>query len=127
MENEPLPLRVVVADDHPDAAESLAMLMQLMSDEALEPVVALDGGQAVAAAQRIAAQVAILDIDMPVLDGVQAARQIRHLLGPAVRLIAVSGSAQALQRAAAATVFDHAMGKPVDVQQLLRLIEPRAA
>ena len=67
--------RIVVADDNHDAADSLAQLLDLMGYDA---VAVYDGEQAVQACHELHPDLAILDVQMPVLDGCSAARQIRE-------------------------------------------------
>ena len=110
-------LRLVVADDNRDAAQSLAELLQL---EGHEVHVVHDGLAAVQAAQTLQPDVMLLDIGMPRLDGLQAAARIRaDAPGRGPLLVAISGWGQQadVQRAAAAG-FDHHLTKPVRVEEL---------
>jgi signal transduction histidine kinase len=113
--------RVLVADDNIDAAESLAVVLQLMGHEVH---VVFDGQQAVEAAQRLRPQVVLLDIGMPRVDGIAAARRIRALpQGDAITLVAVTGWGQDGDRSASgAAGFDHHLVKPIDIGQLLQVI-----
>ncbi|MBW8778867.1 MAG: response regulator [Burkholderiales bacterium] len=65
---------IVVADDNHDAADSLAQLLGLMGYDA---VAVYDGEQAVRACHDLHPDLAILDVQMPLLDGCAAARRIR--------------------------------------------------
>lgn len=69
------PLRVIIADDHPVYRDGLASLLASIED--LEIVgLAADGRQAVELAAALAPDVVVMDLRMPVLDGVEATRQI---------------------------------------------------
>ena len=69
------PIRILVCDDQPLIRSSLALI--LGTDEALEVVgTAADGQEAVAAALDLDPDVVLMDIQMPVLDGVAATAQI---------------------------------------------------
>ena len=68
---------VVVADDNRDAADTLVELIHEMGYEA---VAAYSGREAIDACAALQPELAILDIQMPMLDGCAAARLIR--LGP---------------------------------------------
>ena len=66
---------VFVADDHAILRDGLATLLAAQSD--MEVVgTAGNGREAVAGVLRLAPRVAIIDISMPELDGIEAARQI---------------------------------------------------
>jgi CheY-like chemotaxis protein len=65
---------LLVADDHPDAVELLSIFFQLAG---YTVITAQDGIEAVAAVQKHAPDVVLMDLWMPRLDGVAATRQIR--------------------------------------------------
>src|SRR5206468_839321 len=108
------PRRVLVVDDNRDAAESLAVLLGRMG---LEVRVA-DGG--LAALEALAAfdpEVIFLDIGMPVMDGYEVVRRIRHEPGGGDRLvIALTGWGQEDDRRKSREAgFDYHLTKPVDL------------
>jgi DNA-binding NarL/FixJ family response regulator len=68
-------IRVVVADDQELVRTGFAMILDAQPD--IEVVAeAADGAQAVAAVERTGADIALLDVRMPVMDGLEAARRI---------------------------------------------------
>jgi DNA-binding NarL/FixJ family response regulator len=70
------PLRVLIADDHRLMREGTAAL--LASDERVEVVgLAADGGEAIALAERRRPDVALLDLNMPGVGGIEACAAIR--------------------------------------------------
>jgi len=70
-------IRVLVADDHPLFREGLCRLFQ--DEEGLECIaMAEDGEEAVKLTQELRPDVAILDVNMPKLTGIDAARQIKQ-------------------------------------------------
>ncbi len=116
------PQRILVADDNEDAATSLAMFLEMSGHETR---VVTDGAQAVAAAGEFRPHVAILDIAMPALDGLGAARALRaSALGGRMLLIALSGFGQDAdkQRSADAGIDEHLV-KPVDLGLVERLVQ----
>jgi CheY-like chemotaxis protein len=114
-------LRVLVADDNVDAAESLSILLQLAGHEVR---VAYDGEQAVHVAGAFRPDLAFLDIGMPRMDGYQAARALRALPGMGkLRLVALTGwgAAQDRERSRAAG-FDYHLLKPAFPEQVQAIL-----
>jgi two-component system nitrate/nitrite response regulator NarL len=71
-----MPIRVLIADDHRLFAEALEAI--LSGDERITVVGhAGDGGEAVKLAHELKPDVVLMDINMPVMDGIEAARLIR--------------------------------------------------
>jgi len=67
--------RVLVADDHPIFRDGLAML--LTSVDGIDVVgTAADGAEAVASALRLRPDVVVMDVQMPLLNGVEATRKL---------------------------------------------------
>lgn len=114
-------LRVLVADDNRDAAESLAILLQI---EGHDVHVVHDGRAAMDAFAPLQPEVAILDIGMPGLNGYEIARRVRQgPLGRAITLIAVTGWGQDADKARALDAgFNHHFTKPVDPERLTDLL-----
>jgi DNA-binding response OmpR family regulator len=88
-----------------------------------------DGRAAVAQAELFQADVVLLDIGLPLLDGYQAARAIReHPWGKGMTLIAVTGWGQEHDRRLSREAgFDAHLVKPVDTAELLRLLMAHAS
>ena len=118
--------RVLIADDNRDAAESLALLLQM---EGHEVTVAHDGQEALAAFEKEPPDVALLDIGMPGLNGYEIARMIRRSpLGRSVMLIAVTGWGQENDKAQALRAgFNHHFTKPVEPDAIAALLAAPAA
>ena len=116
--------RVLIAEDIPDAAEMLRMMLDVMGHEVK---VATDGKQAVNLAKQFNPHVALLDIGMPRMDGYEAARQIRRALGSSILLVALTGWGQEEdQRRAKEAGFDLHLTKPAEPNVLEALIASRA-
>jgi CheY-like chemotaxis protein len=110
-------LKILVADDNRDAADTLAMLLEISGHEIR---VAYDGQSALSLARIFQPQVAVLDIGMPIMDGYEVARLMRAepWAGSLVLVAATGwGDAEARTRAAAAG-FDKHLTKPVRPKEL---------
>jgi CheY-like chemotaxis protein len=120
--------RILVVDDNADAADSLAMLLQVRGDEVR---IAYDGQEALEAEAGFVPEVVLLDIGMPKLSGYDVARRIRDRRGTAVLIVAITGWGQEEDRQRARDAgFNYHFTKPVDFEMLLDLIDretPRPA
>ena len=105
-------LRVLVADDNRDAADSLQRILVLYGHDVR---VAYDGRSAIELGESFAPQVAVLDIGMPGANGYEVARTLRARLGARIVLVALTGWGQdADRRRAMDAGFDRHLTKPVD-------------
>jgi len=105
----------VVADDHDDNRQTIACLLEMLGYEVRT---GCDGVEAVELADRSQPQLVILDIGMPRMDGLEAARAIRARSGELPCIVALSGYAHMWEEALNAG-FDLFFTKPLDLQELL--------
>ena len=121
--------RVLVVDDHPDTAEVLSVLFQMLGHEAR---CALRGKDALQIAREIDPDLVLLDIGLPDINGYEVIRALRDdTRRPARFIAAVTGHClpKDVSRAAQAG-FDQHIVKPVDlgkVRQVLRCAESHFA
>ncbi len=120
------PLRVLIVDDHRDAAETLS---RLLVRRGCVVRLAHDGVQGLEAAGEFHPEVLLLDLGLPGLDGYELCRTLRaqaELAG--ARFVAISGYAQKSDvERALASGFDLHFAKPVDFPALLEVLLPKAA
>lgn len=116
-----VPRQVLVVDDSEDAAEMLGMLLRLDGHTVR---LAHSGHAGIEAATTFAPEVALVDIEMPDMDGFEVARRLRQDPGLAsMILVALTGYSQEEDvRRSRAAGFDHHLVKPVDMDLLRRLL-----
>ena len=114
-------LRILVADDNRDAAESLAALLRMIGHEVR---IAHDGVEAVGPASEYRPDAVVLDIGMPKISGYDVARKLRaEPIGKDMTIIALSGWGQAEdKRRSHEAGIDHHLVKPLEPATLLRLL-----
>jgi signal transduction histidine kinase/ActR/RegA family two-component response regulator len=118
--------RILVVDDHHDAGDSLATLLRLLGHQVR---VAYDGAGGLEAARVFRPQVALLDIGMPGMDGIELGKRLRqepefeNLL-----MIALTGYGRDEDRQRSSDAgFNAHLVKPVDVATLNGLLAQHAA
>jgi PAS domain S-box-containing protein len=116
--------RVLVVDDNTDAAESLALLLNILGYEARA---AHDGSAALEEARRFRPEAVLLDIGMPGMDGYELARRMRRLPDMSgALLVAMTGWGQDDDRRRSREAgIDYHLVKPVDVAALQPLLAER--
>lgn len=121
----PQGLSILMADDAAANRELVTAILTGMG-VALETVT--DGAQAVEAARSGDYDLILMDVHMPVMDGLDATRAIRGFDGAASRIpiIALTANVQPeqVQRCREAGMDDH-VGKPIQIAELLRVIAAR--
>ena len=108
--------RILVVDDHQDAARTLARLLERRGAAV---AVVHDGLSALHETSAFRPDAVLLDLGLPGCDGYEVARRIRAGGDSAVKLIAVSGYGTDQDRAQSKAVgFNSHLVKPVDFEQL---------
>jgi two-component system response regulator YesN len=114
--------KVLIVDDDREARETLAALLHIELPDR-ETLLAANGEIGVELTLVHLPMAVVLDVEMPVCDGLQAADRIRAVLGrSAPLLIGVSGNVYKLQHGLDEGLFDHALTKPVLISELLDLL-----
>lgn len=114
--------KVLVIDDSADAAESLALALDILGYDVRT---AYDGAAGMAAAQAFMPRVILLDIGLPHMNGYDVARLLRSQpCGQHAILVAVTGWGQEKDRQMASDAgFDLHLTKPVDFYELDALLQ----
>jgi len=121
------PLRILIVDD---VAVNRELVSAMLSPFDLHLTMAVSGAEAVAAANRDAFDLILMDVQMPGMDGLAATQAIRTGGGPnaAAPILALSANVmrQQVQSYRAAGMNDH-IAKPIDPAELLGKIDRWAA
>jgi DNA-binding NarL/FixJ family response regulator len=113
--------RVLVVDDAANLRELLTLLLDTEDD--FEVIgTASDGEQAVAVAESLLPDIVLLDLAMPIMDGMQALPRIRRLLPDSIILIFSGFEQAALIDEAIAAGADAYLEKGASVTQLVDLL-----
>ena len=112
--------RILVLDDNRDAADTLAMMLELLGHDVRR---LYDPTEAGATVQAFDPELVFLDIGMPTLNGYELARQLRALpRGDQRLLIAVTGWGQPEDRRRTAEAgFDHHLVKPPAMEAICEI------
>jgi PAS domain S-box-containing protein len=115
------PARVLIVDDNQDAANSLALLLEL---EGHEVAAVYTAAAALEQALSFIPSIVLLDIGLPEMDGYEVARRLRAMTElSAVRLVAVTGYGRAEDHKRTREAgFDDHLTKPVDLSSVQRSI-----
>jgi CheY-like chemotaxis protein len=121
--------RILIADDNQDAAQSLAMLLEIMGHTTH---VVGDGLATIEAAADFRPDLILLDLGMPRLDGLETCRRIRSQPSNSnVVVVALTGWTQSeIRRQSKEAGFDFYLVKPLDseaLEHLIRQVRPASA
>jgi CheY-like chemotaxis protein len=112
--------RILLIEDDPDNRDTLQMVIETWGHQ----VETAENGQ-VGVQKALAWQpdAAVVDINLPILDGHQVAQRVRQAFGDRIRLIALTAYSQPEdRRRAMASGFDFFLTKPADLEELERLL-----
>jgi len=117
-------MRILVADDEPASAAALKDLLELIGHHVVGP--AHDGAEAVHLATRERPDLAILDIEMPQLSGLDAIDRITRERPIPVIVLTGHDCPEFVDRAAQLPVFNY-LSKPAGVERLVPAIRLASA
>lgn len=119
-------LKVLIVDDNVDLVEMLALVVEAAGHDVRK---ALDGRSGLSAALSYQPDVALLDLGLPVVNGIEVARELRqHAETAKACLVALTGWGQAEDRERTrAAGFDVHLTKPTRPDELQQLLESIAA
>ncbi|HEY6451968.1 MAG TPA: response regulator [Steroidobacteraceae bacterium] len=118
-----LPLRILVAEDNPLNVKLITMVMAGLG---YRPDIAADGLEVIAALRRQPYDVVLMDVRMPRMDGIEAARRIcrEWPRGRRPRLIALTAGVTPEERQACLDAgMEECLSKPVARARLAQLLQ----
>lgn len=114
-------LKVLIVDDEPDCADTLAAILQLSG---YEVATCYGGAEAVKEVGTFQPNTVICDLNMPFMDGFSVARTLRSQAGTGLRLIALTAYGDAENRRKSQDAgFDHHLVKPANPPVLMELLD----
>lgn len=113
-------MRILVADDEPASAQALKDLLELVGHSVIGP--AGDGAEAVRLATLEKPDIAIFDIDMPLMSGLEAIDQITRTRPIPVIVLTAHSNPEFVERATELPVFNY-LPKPSGADQLLPALQ----
>jgi two-component system, NtrC family, response regulator HydG len=112
--------RILVVDDEPDTCANLA---DILTDLGFQVDVAYDGRAALELVRQHIYDLALLDLRMPGMDGIELYREIKRLRADTVAIIVTAyAEGDSIERAMAAGAW-RTLSKPVDFPHLLQLMD----
>jgi CheY-like chemotaxis protein len=117
--------RILVVDDHPDAADASCMLLEMLGHDTQA---ATTGKTALATAETFHPDIVLLDIGLPDLSGYEVARALRSRHGREIYLVAITGWAQPEDRVKSiAAGIDQHIQKPANSDKIRAVIRDAEA
>jgi CheY-like chemotaxis protein len=113
--------KVLVVDDSADTRDLVATVLSIAG---LEPIIASNGLEGLAAAYQLRPTVVLMDVSMPVLDGIAATRllkaseETRH-----IPVVAHTGAPSTCHDVASEGLFVDVLRKPVVPDVLVALVQ----
>ncbi len=118
---------ILVVEDDPDLRELIQFVLET---EGIAVATVADGQAALEYVERESPSLILLDRELPILDGVAVAAQLRAAHGDTVRMIAMTAASSAAEFAREVGADDY-LQKPFDVNALIAMVrrlvlEPRS-
>lgn len=113
-------LRILVADDHEVNRRAFNLLLAPVAERV---VTVADGLEAIEAAATEAFDLVLLDLNMPRMNGLDAARGLRTAHGPGLPIVALTAAANPADiKACFAAGMDAFVSKPVEAAELYKIL-----
>ncbi len=107
--------KVLVVEDYQDTREFMKFILQ---DYGFDVSVATNGFEAIESVRKQVPDLILMDISMPGMDGLTAARKIREQNGPRTPIIAITAYGEAAAQKALEAGCNGSLSKPIDFDDL---------
>lgn len=111
---------VLIVDDNEDLCDNL---VDILEDRGYRAVAVPDGPQAIALVEGTSFDVILMDVKMPVMNGVETYKRIKHIRPQAVVIMMTAYSVEELVQEALAEGAYAVLYKPLDIDRVVELIE----
>ena len=116
-----MPKTILVVEDFEDARRMIRFLLEDLGYEVIE---AEDGWKAVQAVRKQAPDLILMDMALPMINGLSATRMIRELEQTSeTPIIALTASGEFLQKQAIEAGCNDFITKPLDIEKLKPIID----
>lgn len=107
--------RVLIVEDYDDSRAFIKFLLETYGFDVLE---ATNGYEAVETVRQQHPDLVIMDISMPVMDGLTATREIRAQGGERIPIVALTAQTEGVRNSAYEAGIDALLSKPLDLDDL---------
>ena len=112
---------VLLVEDYQDTRELMRFLLEIVLGYRV--VEAVDGNEAVEQAKQEHPDLILMDISMPVMDGIEATRIIKQFEGLAdIPIVAITGHSEKYQKEALKAGANEVIRKPINIDDLKPLV-----
>ena len=113
--------KVLLAEDYADTRQMMRFMLESFGYEVVE---ARDGYEALLAAEKDCPDLVLMDIAMPIMNGITSATLIRALDNCRdIPIVAVTAFCDQYVESSSDFGFDYVMEKPVDIDELRRVVD----
>jgi CheY-like chemotaxis protein len=113
-------MKILLVEDIPDSREFMKHFLEMEGNQITE---AVNGKEAIEYAQKEQPDIILMDLDLPIMNGLTATRHIKQIKSCfSIPIIAITGYPKALHDIAVDVGCEAVIGKPVDFNELMQVL-----
>jgi CheY-like chemotaxis protein len=113
-------MKILLVEDTPDSREFMKHFLEMEGNEITE---AVNGKEAIEYAQSVQPDIILMDLDLPVMNGLTATRHIKRIESCiSIPIIAITAYPRDLRDIAVDVGCNAVLGKPIDFNELTQLL-----